>query len=55
MKSWCDPTKKGTTKYGLWDRIKRARLGLITNEECEDTDIAHVTKEVGEKVCKCHR
>lgn len=30
--------------------IKSANLGLITNEECQDTDTRDVTKEVAEKV-----
>lgn len=33
--------------------LKEEKLGLITNEECDDTDNVDTTREVAEKVNLC--
>jgi hypothetical protein len=30
--------------------MKLEKLGLITKDECEDTDIANITKEIADQV-----
>lgn len=55
VKSWCNISVKEDKgepdpRLELWEMIKSANLGLITNEECQDTDTRDVTKEVAEKV-----
>lgn len=34
----------------MWEMVKEADLGLITNEECQDVDTRDVTKQDAEKV-----
>lgn len=50
IKAWIDTSNTETTRYELWKMLKERKLGLITNEECPDTDTKDVTAEVAEKV-----
>lgn len=50
IKSWVDTTNTEAVRYELWKMLKERNLGLITNEECLDTDTRDITKEVAEKV-----
>lgn len=50
IKSWADTTNTEAVRYELWEMLKERNLGLITNEECLDTDTRDITKEVAEKV-----
>lgn len=50
IKAWIDTSNTESTRYELWTMLKERKLGLITNEECLDTDTKDVTPEVAEKV-----
>ncbi|CAO3655477.1 unnamed protein product [Mucor hiemalis] len=52
IKAWIDTSNTETTRYELWKMLKERKLGLITNEECPDTDTKDVTAEVAEKFWK---
>jgi hypothetical protein len=50
VKAWCNPSNHDQNNYQLWLDLKNKELGLITNEESDDTDIAVTTKEVADRV-----
>jgi hypothetical protein len=41
---------KDSHRVVFWNRMKLEKLGLITKDECEDTDIANITKEIADQV-----
>ncbi|CEP12846.1 hypothetical protein [Parasitella parasitica] len=49
IKQWCNMPNSPAIRQELWESLKRGNLGLITNEECEDTDNLDTTREVAEK------
>ncbi|KAI8647826.1 SPOC like C-terminal domain-containing protein [Parasitella parasitica] len=49
IKQWCNMPNKSSTRQELWKSLKTENLGLITNEECDDTDNLDTTREVAEK------
>ncbi|KAL7324814.1 ATP-dependent DNA helicase yku80, variant 2 [Mucor circinelloides] len=49
LKLWCNLSNKSTTRYEFWEKLKKEKLGLVTNEECDDIDNVKITKEVADK------
>jgi hypothetical protein len=43
---------KDSHRIVFWNRMKSEKLGLITKDECEDTDVVNITKEIADQVKK---
>ncbi|KAI8386928.1 SPOC like C-terminal domain-containing protein [Blakeslea trispora] len=49
LKAWCQLDNTSSPRRQFWEMLKSERLGLITNQECNDTDNAHMTPDVAER------
>ncbi|KAI8047138.1 SPOC like C-terminal domain-containing protein [Gilbertella persicaria] len=49
LKVWCNLSNASSPRREFWYMLKAEHLGLITNEECDDTDIIDITKQVAEQ------
>ncbi|KAI8967494.1 SPOC like C-terminal domain-containing protein [Mycotypha africana] len=49
LKQWCDLPDKFSPHRELWEMMKKNNLGLLTNKDTTDTDIANITQEMAEE------